>query len=57
MHDLETMQIIQTFDSAKAASQYLGKINGSQITACCKGKIPQAYGYYWAYADDLEDNE
>ena len=49
MCDKITHQPIKEFDSAKTASKYLNKTNGSHITACCKGKLPSAYGYYWKY--------
>jgi len=52
MCDKNTKEILQKFDSAKAASIYLGKINGSQITACCKKRIPSAYGYFWRYVNE-----
>ena len=52
MCDLLTNQILMEFDSAKSASAYLNKSNGSQITACCKKKIPQAYGYKWRYVNE-----
>lgn len=54
MCDLTTGEILKTFDSAKSASIYLNKINGSQITACCKKRIQQAYGYLWRYINECK---
>ena len=48
--DIETGQIIQTFESAMAAARFLGKSKGSHITEVCKGKGKTAYGYKWEYA-------
>lgn len=49
MCDKTTKQVIKEFESAKDASIYLNKTNGSHITACCKGKLPSIYGYTWKY--------
>ena len=46
--------ILKEFPSAKDASIYLNKINGSQITACCKKRIKSAYGYFWCYKEKRE---
>lgn len=54
MCDKNTGKAIRQFDSAKAASIYLDKTNGSHITACCKGKLPSAYGYRWRYVEGDE---
>ena len=54
MCDIETEEIIKEFNSAKAASKELNVVNGSNITACCKGKLSSAYGYKWRYKDDRE---
>lgn len=47
--DIETGQIIQTFESAMAAARFLGKSKGSHITEVCKDKCKTAYGYKWEY--------
>lgn len=47
--DIETGQIIQTFESAMAAARFLGKSKGSHITEVCKGNSKTAYGYKWEY--------
>lgn len=52
MCDKITHNILQKFDSAKDAGNYLHKINGSQITACCRGHIKSAYGYFWQYVEE-----
>lgn len=54
MRDLKTKKIIKKFNSAKEASQFLGKTNGGHITACCKKKTKQAYGYNWSYVNGTE---
>ena len=51
MCDIKTHEVLQKFDSAKDAGDFLHKINGSQITACCRGRISSAYGYFWRYVD------
>lgn len=33
----------------------LNLINGSSISACCKGKRSQAHGYKWRYVDDTKE--
>ena len=52
MCDKITHHVLQKFDSAKDASVYLHKINGGQITACCRKHIPSAYGYFWRYVNE-----
>lgn len=43
---------IMIHDSAKEASQYIGKNNGaSSITKVCRGKLKTAYGFKWSYAE------
>ena len=55
-YDLQN-NFLQSFPSAKAAAQSLGKItttsNGatSHITDVCKGKRKTAYGYIWRFAN------
>lgn len=48
--DINTGEIIQTFESAMAAARFLGKSKGSHITEVCKGNGNTAYGYKWEYA-------
>lgn len=48
--DLQTGEIIQTFESATAAARSLGKEKGSHITEVCKGIHKQAYGFGWEYS-------
>lgn len=48
--DIETNEIINQFESAKAAGLAMGASKGSHITEVCKGKIKTAYGYKWKYA-------
>lgn len=47
--DLQTGEIINTFDSIADAMRYLGKSKSSHIIECCKGKLKQAYGFKWEY--------
>lgn len=57
MCDKTTHAILQRFNSAKDASTYLHKINGSQITACCRGRIKSAYGYFWQYVEEKNNEQ
>jgi hypothetical protein len=41
---------IQQFTSAHQAGLTLGKVNGSPIHQCCKGKQKTAYKFIWKYA-------
>lgn len=45
---------LAVFDSFKIASQYLGKSNTSNISHCCRGLQPRAYGYKWKYINIIE---
>lgn len=48
--DKTNNQILNTFESAADAAEYLGKDRkngGSQITAVCNGRKKSAYGYIW----------
>lgn len=49
--DLKTGKILKTFDSNKAATDYVGGLSKSGIGACCKGKFKTAYGYGWSYVE------
>lgn len=42
---------IRKWDSATYVEKELGFYH-NHITACCKGKLNQAYGYIWKYAED-----
>ena len=42
---------IQSFPSAHAAANSLGKKGVSHITDVCKGKRKTAYGYIWKFAE------
>lgn len=48
--DLQTREVIQTFESATAAARSLGREKGSHITEVCKGIHKQAYGFGWEYS-------
>lgn len=47
--DMISHQILDEWKSAKLATTILNLGNPTAITACCKDKIPSAYGYYWKY--------
>lgn len=55
MIDKNTNEPLQTFRSVREAERYLQKegIN-SHISAVCNGKRKTAYGYKWAYAENVE---
>lgn len=44
----------KVFDSIVEASDYY-KVDKTAISACCRGKISNAYGYIWAFYDDFID--
>ena len=46
---------IKNWNSAKDVAIYFNKINGGDITKCCKKKLPIAYGYIWRYKNDPLD--
>lgn len=50
--DLETGEVINTFDTITDAYQSFGKPCNSHISLCCKGKINQTLGYKWRYVDN-----
>lgn len=52
MFDLETKQLLKTFNSVSDASREFENTHARiSITQCCKGIYKQACGYYWQYAD------
>lgn len=48
--------LLNTFDKVKDAADYINGCN-TEISACCRRKRKQAYGYIWRYADDLESED
>lgn len=51
MLDINTKEIIKTFDCIRDALMYLGKDpHNGNIGQCCKHNRPNAYGYCWEYA-------
>ena len=44
-------KIIKEYPSIKQAAIELNLKNGSNISACCKGKIKTAYGFIWKYKE------
>ena len=53
--DLNTSKIIDEWKSALIACKTLGFNHSTSITACCKNKIPSAYGYYWRYKSESDN--
>ena len=50
MIDIETNEVLMTFDSMADANEYLGKPrDASSIRACARGKYKTAFGYKWKY--------
>lgn len=47
--DPKTEEIVQIFQSTRAAARALNKISNSHITEVCNGKGKTAYGYKWSY--------
>lgn len=48
MYDKDTLKLLNTFESVKAAGKAINK-NDSNIGKCCKGERNIAYGYVWKY--------
>lgn len=55
--DLYTKLILDEWKSAKIASNTLNLGKPTAITACCKNKIPSAYGFIWRYKNDSSEYE
>ena len=47
--DINTGEVIATFESANAAARALGRKKGNHIIEVCQGKNKTAYGYKWEY--------
>lgn len=45
-------ELIAEFPSSVEGAKSLGKSNGKNITACCRGKQKSAYGFIWLYRDN-----
>ena len=54
MLDRYTHEILDEFKSIQEAGDELGVDKPTAISACCRGKIPTAYGYKWEYIVDTE---
>ena len=54
MLDYDTLEVLNTFNSASEAARYLGKdcTFASTITSCCKNKRFSAYGYRWVFKEE-----
>jgi len=51
MYDMDG-NFVKAFDSAIEGARYCGRKDQTNVTACCRGKIPHSYGYIWRYADE-----
>lgn len=56
MIDIDSNEIISKFKSSSEAGAFLKKKNHSNITSCCKGRRPSAFGYKWAYVDSYKED-
>lgn len=45
---------LQIWDSARAAERAVTGAWNSNISKCCRGKLPSTAGFRWAYLDDIE---
>ena len=55
VHQIElfTGKILNTFDSLASAAQSIdNNCNYSNISLCCKGGRPSAYGYKWKFVEN-----
>jgi len=54
-HAVYCIELDKTFSPIKQAGEELElpKKAGSNISSCCTGRIPSAYGYHWRYADGM----
>lgn len=46
------IELDMIFPNSRIASEYVGIVGGSHITACCRGNRKTAGGYHWRYAKD-----
>lgn len=44
--------LLNEYDSIQRAAYY-NNVNSWGICDCCKGRIPEAYGYIWRYKDEI----
>ena len=51
--DTQTLKIINKYESATEAANKPGQ--ESQISKVCRKKVSTAFGYYWCYVDDYND--
>lgn len=49
--DMETLEILHTYESTREAARAFGK-NNAPINRVCLRKSKSAYGYYWCYLKD-----
>ena len=53
MIDIDTNEVLKTFESISDAVKYMNFNTSSNIISVCKGKRPHAGGYLWRYADEV----
>jgi group I intron endonuclease len=51
--DTQTLEIVNEYESATAAASNPGQ--ESQIAKVCRGKVSTAYGYYWCYVENYNN--
>lgn len=52
--DMNTLEILHTYDSTRDAARTFGK-NNAPINRVCLRKSKSVYGFYWCYLDEYED--
>lgn len=50
--DIYTGKLLKKFDCVDDAGRVFNAINGSSISACCKGKRYSSYGFKWKYYEN-----
>ena len=51
--DKNTGKILHIYDSISCALKELGKKGNASIVGCCKGRLPNAYGFVWKYLETI----
>lgn len=49
MYDKDSGELLDVFPSIKAAAASITGAYSANISACCRGGMPSAYGYKWRY--------
>lgn len=53
----DDLNILNIFETTAAAGRYMSLYNGSQISACCRGKQQKSAGYIWKYIEDVDQTK